>query len=100
VLHGAALGYTAAVPTSFPRHSITETPALAAVLEPLRRRLGSDTPSLAELVARGARSALRELEARDRARAASLDTFVERLRKSGQPDFDEVRAIRHTTRQP
>ncbi len=36
------------VPTSHPRHSITETPALAAALEPLRRRLGARRPDARE----------------------------------------------------
>ena len=76
---GAARCYTRAVPTSHPRHSITETPALAAALEPLRARLGADAPTLAELVMRGAESTLRELEAQDRVRARALDTFVDRL---------------------
>jgi hypothetical protein len=88
------------MPTSHPRHSITETPALAAVLQPLRERLGADAPSLAELVLRGARDTLRELEAQDRARVHARETFVERLRTAPPPDLDEVHRIRHAARQP
>jgi hypothetical protein len=97
VLHGATLG---PVPTSHPRHSITETPALAAVLEPLRRRLGADVPTLAELVARGAEVTLREIEARDRARNHALKTFVARLAAAPAPDIEEIDAIRHASRIP
>ena len=88
------------MPTSHPRHSITETPALAAALEPLRARLGAETPTLAELVMRGAEAKLRELEAQERANAQGLSTFVSRLRAGPQPDLDEVRRIRHADRRP
>lgn len=88
------------MPTSHPRHSITETPALAAVLEPLRRRLGDKTPTLTELVVRGAEVTLREEEARDRARTHALATFADRLRAAGQADLEEFEAIRHASREP
>ena len=88
------------MPTSHPRHSITETPALAAALEPLRARLGARAPTLTELVLRGAEATLRELEAQDRARAHARETFVERLRAAPEPDLDEVRSIRRATRRP
>jgi hypothetical protein len=88
------------VPTSHPRHSITETPALAAALEPLRARLGEQAPTLAELVLRGAEAKLRELEAQDRADARALETFVSRLCAGPQPDLDETRRIRHAGRRP
>lgn len=97
---GAARCYTRAVPTSHPRHSITETPALAAALEPLRARLGAQAPTLAELVIRGAEATVRELDARDRARARALETFVDRLCEAAQPDLDEVKRIRHARRHP
>jgi hypothetical protein len=88
------------VPTTHPRHSITETPAVRAALEPLRQRLGSDAPTLTELVVRGAEVTLRELEAKDRARARSLETFVERMRSAAEPDFAEIEAIRRSSRRP
>lgn len=86
------------MPTSHPRHSITETPELAAALEPLRERLGASTPSLSELVRRGAEAELREIEARDRARARALETFVDRLSAGPEPDLDEAQRIRHAAR--
>lgn len=88
------------MPTSHPRHSITETPALAAALEPLRARLGEGAPTLAELVLRGAEAKLRELEAQDRAHAQALATFVSRLCAGPEPDLDEIHSIRHASRHP
>ncbi len=97
VLYGATLGQ---VPTSLPRHSITETPALAAALGPLRARLGPNAPTLAELVVRGAEAKLRELEAQDRAHAHALQTFVDRLCAGPQPDLEEIGRIRRAGRYP
>jgi hypothetical protein len=88
------------VPTSYRRHSITETPALAAALGSLRARLGAQAPTLSELVLRGAEVKLRELEAQDRAHARALETFVSRLCVGPQRDLDEVRCIRHANRHP
>ncbi|MBA2348840.1 MAG: hypothetical protein H0V81_11150 [Solirubrobacterales bacterium] len=88
------------MPTSHPRHSITETPALAAALAPLRERLGDQTPSLAELVARGAEARLRELEAQDRARSQTLASFVDRLVAAPAPDLAEADRIRRAVRRP
>ena len=95
VLHGATL---LLVPTSHPRHSITETPELADVLRPLRERLGDDMPTLAELVRRGALAELRTLDARERARGVALASFVDRLRAAPAPNLEEVEAIRRATR--
>ncbi len=88
------------MPTSHPRHSITETPALAAALEPLRARLGANAPTLAELVMRGAEAKLRELQAQDRAHAHALETFVDRLCAGAEPDLEEIGRIRHASRHP
>jgi hypothetical protein len=90
----------AAVPTSHPRHSITETPALAAALDPLRARLGAGAPTLSELVLRGAEATLRELEAQDRARGQARTTFVDRLRAAPPPELDEIHRVRHASRTP
>jgi len=49
---------------------------------------------------RGAQATLRELEAHDRARAQALATFVDRLCAGPEPDFDEIRGIRHVGRHP
>jgi hypothetical protein len=69
------------VPTSHPRHSITETPPVREALDTLRRR--GERVRLDELVIRGARDRLREIEAEqdDDARKAELRRrLVERLR--------------------
>lgn len=86
------------MPTSHPRHSVTETPALAAALEPLRARLGARAPTLAELVLRGAEVTLREIEAQDRARARARETFIDRLQAGPPIDLDETQRIRHAKR--
>lgn len=70
------------------------------MLEPLRRRLGAEVPTLTELVVRGAEVTLREVEARDRAKARALKTFVDRLAAGPAPDLVEIDAIRHTSRIP
>lgn len=79
---------------------MTETPAVAAALRPLRQRLGAKAPGLAELIVRGAEAMVREMEARDRAREHALATFVDRLQDGPQLDLDEVRRIRHADRRP
>ncbi|MGL5865041.1 MAG: hypothetical protein ACRCYX_04095 [Dermatophilaceae bacterium] len=79
---------------------MTETPTVAAALELLRRRRGDETPTLEELIVRGAQAVLRELDARDGARSTSLATFVDRLSAGPEPDLDEFSAIRHYRRHP
>lgn len=49
------------MPTSHPRHSITETPPVREALDALRRR--GERVRLDDLVIRGARERLREMEA-------------------------------------
>jgi hypothetical protein len=49
------------MPTRHPRHSITETPPVREALDALRRR--GERVRLADLVIRGARERLREMEA-------------------------------------
>ncbi|MGL5859120.1 MAG: hypothetical protein ACRC35_12090 [Angustibacter sp.] len=71
---------------------------MAAALDPLRRRLGDRAPSLAELVVTGARTVLLELDARERARAQSLETFVARLSAGSPADLQEADTIRRATR--
>jgi hypothetical protein len=56
--HGATL---TAMPTRYPRHSITETPPVHEALSELRRR--GERVRLGELVILGARERLRELQA-------------------------------------
>lgn len=59
------------MPTSRPRHTITETPPVQEALDRLRDELGEDRVELPDLVIRGAREKTRELQARaESARAA------------------------------
>lgn len=77
------------MPTRFPRHSITETPSVYEALDELRRR--GERVRLGDLVVRGARERLRELdEQRDRdERAAELRRqLVEQLRTGEGLDVD------------
>jgi pyrimidine operon attenuation protein/uracil phosphoribosyltransferase len=49
------------MPTTHPRHTITETPAVRAALDALRERLRGERIDYAELVALGARVKARRL---------------------------------------
>jgi hypothetical protein len=49
------------MPTSLPRHTITETPPVREWLDQLRARLGSRRVDYAELVVLGAKTKLRQL---------------------------------------
>ena len=56
--HGATL---TRVPTSLPRHTITETAPVREALDALRARLGNGRVDYAELVVLGAQTKLRQL---------------------------------------
>jgi hypothetical protein len=58
VLHGATL---AEVPTTRPRHTITETPPVREALDELRTRLNGERIDFAELMILGARAKARRL---------------------------------------
>lgn len=87
--------YTPQVPTRHPRHSITETPRVREALDSLRHR--GERVKLDDLVIRGARDRLREIEA-DRGeedqKAALRRELIEQLRTGDGLDAaaaDEVR---------
>ena len=56
------------MPTTHPRHTITETPSVREALDELRARLDGERIDYAELVVLGARSKVRQLP--DDAKAA------------------------------
>jgi hypothetical protein len=58
---GAARCYTCVVPTSHPRHTITETPPVRQALDDLRARLAGQRIDFAELVVLGAGVKVRQL---------------------------------------
>jgi len=84
------------VPTTRRRHAITETPAVQAALDELRRELGSDRLQLGELVVLGAGVKLDEIRARHDAGAALRGRLAERVRSRRvpveRPAADAVRA--------
>jgi hypothetical protein len=83
------------MPTRHPRHSITETPPVREALDALRRR--GEQVRLDDLVIRGARERLREMEiARaEEARNAELRRqLVEQLRTGEGLDVDAAYEVR------
>jgi len=71
--------YTTAVPTRHKRHSVTETPEVAAALDPLRARLGD--VRLGELVVLGAREKLRQLARDDVDAVEARERLAQRVRR-------------------
>jgi hypothetical protein len=87
--------YTGPVPTRHPRHSVTETPPVREALDALRLR--GERVRMGDLVIRGARERLRELEAErdDEAERAELRRqLVERLRTGEGIDVDAAYEVR------
>jgi hypothetical protein len=83
------------VPTRHARHSVTETPPVREALDALRRR--GEPVLMGDLVIRGARERLRELEAErdDEARKAELrHQLVERLHTGEGIDADAAYEVR------
>jgi hypothetical protein len=69
------------VPTRHPRHSITETPPVREALDSLRRR--GERVKLDDLVIRGARDRLREINVGQREEAGKAELrreLIEQLR--------------------
>lgn len=81
------------MPTQHKRHSITETPAVAAALAPLRER--QEEVRLGELIVLGAREKLRLLDHTDPAAQSARQRLADRVRArevGGSPQLaDEVR---------
>jgi hypothetical protein len=81
--------YTDWVPTRHPRHSITETPPVREALDSLRRR--GERIKLDDLVIRGARDRLRELEVgrgEEAEKAELRRELIEQLRTGDGLDVD------------
>ncbi|HEY5816108.1 MAG TPA: hypothetical protein VIS95_07185 [Solirubrobacterales bacterium] len=86
--HGATLGF---IPTSRPRHTITETPPVQEALDELRRELGEDRLELPELVIRGAKEKARELRGRSRSVQDARIRLACSIREGTGLDVDEIR---------
>lgn len=83
VQHGATL---ASVPTTRPRHTITETPPVEHALDALRARLGDDARvDLGELVVLGAREKVRQLDEDGPAARKARERLAEMIRSRTVP---------------
>jgi hypothetical protein len=83
------------VPTRHPRHSVTETPPVREALDALRLR--GERVRMGDLVIRGARERLREMETeRDKAaeKAELRRQLVEQLRTGEGIDVDAAYEVR------
>jgi hypothetical protein len=83
------------VPTRHPRHSITETPPVREALDSLRRR--GERVRLDDLVIRGARDRLRELEVglgQEAEKAALRRELIEQLRSGEGLDAAAAHGVR------
>jgi hypothetical protein len=85
------------MPTSHPRHTITETPPVREVLDELRAALGRQRLDFAELTVLGARAKLRELRRESpEVEAARARLLAEILDGEIEPDIaaaDEVKRL-------
>jgi hypothetical protein len=92
VLHGATL---LGVPTTRPRHTITETPAVREALDELRARLAGERVDYAELVVLGARTKARQLPDDAGAARAAVERLAERVRRREVPvDLDAADEVK------
>jgi hypothetical protein len=78
------------MPTTRPRHTITETPPVQEALDRLREQMGSQKVDFAELVVLGAEEKRRQLHRDDEAVLAAQERLV-RYILEGEHDPEEVR---------
>ena len=83
--HGATL---ASVPTTKPRHTITETEPVKEVLDELRRVQGGEKVELPDLVIRGAKDKIRELKADSEPARRAGREIAEWIRSGNGPKID------------
>jgi hypothetical protein len=86
------------MPTTRPRHSITETPPVQEALDRLRARMGTQRLDFAELVMLGAREKERQLLRDDEAAREARERLAARIldRTLPEPDItaaDEVKRL-------
>jgi len=89
VLHGATLAH---VPTTRPRHTITETPLVQEALDELRARLDGGRIDYAELVILGARAKARQLPDHERRASAARQRLAEWILTGSGPSMDVAAA--------
>lgn len=77
------------MPTTRPRHTITETPPVQAALDDLRAKLGAgERIDFAELVTLGAEVKVRRLSARDEEAIDAREEIAEWIRTGNGPKVD------------
>lgn len=86
------------MPTSRPRHTITETPPVQEALDELRSELGEDRLELPELVIRGAREMTQELRGRKQSVQDARLRLARSIREGTGVDLDEVRLAEEAKR--
>jgi hypothetical protein len=85
------------VPTTRPRHTITETPPVHEALDELRAKLNGDPIDMAELVILGARAKLRRLpnqSAKARKARKELADWI-RNGNPGMVDIAAAKEVKH-----
>jgi hypothetical protein len=81
------------MPTTRPRHTITETPPVQEALDELRAKLGKEeTIDFAELVTLGARVKARRLDDGDAEARAARERLAEMIRTRSIPQIDVAAA--------
>jgi hypothetical protein len=83
------------VPTTRPRHTITETPPVREALDELRSKLGEgERIDFAELVTLGAEVKARRIGIQDKADRAALDRLIDMVRTRSIPiDMDAAEEV-------
>jgi hypothetical protein len=81
------------MPTTRPRHTITETPPVEAALDELRAKLAEgEKIDFAELLMLGARAKARQLPDHKAERARALEEMADWIRTGNGPDVDVAAA--------
>lgn len=85
------------MPTTRPRHTITETPPVQEALDELRGKLGEgERIDFAELVELGARVKARRMRTEDAATQAALKRLADMIRMRSIPvDVDAADEVKH-----
>lgn len=80
------------MPTTRPRHTITETPPVQEALDRLRAQIGSQKIDYAELLVLGAEEKTRRLERDDEATRDARRRLADKVRNRTLPELDVTAA--------
>lgn len=87
------------MPTTRPRHTITETPPVQQALDELRSKLPEGMRiDYAELLCLGAQMKARRISAEEQAATAALKAFAERVRTRSLPYEMDIEAAEEVKR--